>query len=94
MQKHEKTKGTVDFLHTELETARTFVAIARQAKVEGKILRNIVNARKACKSTRHFMDQVQLSEDEAAEIKRQLEGVENELAALEASVRPTERPAD
>ena len=94
MQKHEKTKGTVDFLHTELETARTFVAIARQAKFADKILRNIVNARKACTSTRYFMDQVRLSEDEVAEIKGQLERVESELAALEASVRPTEHPAD
>lgn len=94
MQKHEKTKGTVDFLRTELETARTFIAIARQAKFEEKVLRNLVNARKACTSTRHFMDQVQLNDDEVAEIKGQLESIENELAALEASVRSSDHPAN
>jgi len=94
MQKHEKTKGTVDFLRTELQTARTFIAIARQAKFEQKVLHNLVNARKACTSTRHFLDHVQLTEDEVAEIKGQLESIENELAALEASVRLTDHSSN
>ena len=87
MQKHEKTKGTIEFLRTELEAAMTFVAIARHAKHDEKIIRNIANALKACESTRYFVDRVQLSEDEAAEIGGKLAGVEKELAALEESVR-------
>ena len=86
MQKHEMTKGTLGFLHTELEAAMAFVAIARQAKYEDKVVRNMVNARKACQATRYFMDRVELSEGEAAEIGGTLARVENELAALEESV--------
>jgi len=85
MQKHEMTKGTFQFLRTEVETARTFVAVAKHAKFEDKIVRNLVNARKACESIRHFRDRVQLSEGEAAEIRGGLASVEKELAGLEES---------
>ena len=88
------TKGTFNFLCAELEAARTFVAVAKQAKLEDKIARSVTNARKACEVTRHFIGRVVLCEDEAAEIGTTLASVENELAALEESFsRNTERTA-
>ena len=84
----------MSFLRTELNVATTFAAIAGQSKFEDKISRSIAIARKACESARYFMNRVPLSADEAAEIGSTLAMIENELAALEASVgRPTEHPA-
>jgi len=95
MKEHEKTKGTMSFLRTELEAARTFVVLAGHAKFKDKITRNIANARKACTAMHYFMNRVPLTEDEAAEVEAKLARVENELAALEASVgRPTELLAE
>lgn len=87
LQKSETMASGIIFLRTELEVAKTFVAIAKRARYEGKIVRNLANARKACGAIRHFMDRVQLSEDEAAEIRGTLAKVENDLAELEHSAR-------
>ena len=57
MQKHEMTKGTLKFLHTELDVAMTFALIARMAKYQDKVVRNTANAQKALQSAALFHGQ-------------------------------------
>lgn len=77
--------GSLSFLRTELETGLTFVLLAEQGSDEDKVKRNRENARKACRSVRHFIHQISLSDSESAELHEKLKKLERRLRILEGA---------
>jgi hypothetical protein len=79
-------KGPITFLRTELQTGFTLIFIARAAKDEAKLQRNLQNARKAFESARHFLGRVQLTAEEDAELREKLAALEAELKKFDNRV--------
>jgi hypothetical protein len=81
-----KHNGSLTFLRAELQTGLIFTSLAEQASDEDTINRNRQNARKACRSVRHFIGRITIPEDENKELHDQLEELEGRLRILEEAV--------
>jgi len=75
-------RAELEFLRAELTTGLTLSRIALDAKDEGKVDRNRVNARKAYDSVLHYMPKTFLPTPEWEEIKSRLAQLKAELKLL------------
>lgn len=71
-----------EFLRTELHTGLTTARIAATATRAEKKQRNRVMARKAYDTALHFMGKSEISDDEAAALKDELEELRSALREL------------
>lgn len=74
----ENKQAVFAFLKTDLHAGITFAKLALAASDPEKTNRNRDNARKADEAVRRFIDRVQLTENESAE----LQSLQNQLAKL------------
>jgi len=73
---------SVDFLKTDLETALTFVKIARQTRDDLRRKRNCRAARKAYDTVAKFVTKVDLSAESVRMVRLRLAELKKELEAL------------
>jgi hypothetical protein len=77
-------RASVEFLKIDLQTALTFVQIARQTNDNLGKKRNYLAARKAYETVVRLIRKIELSAEDLRFIKQRLEQVQSELEALEA----------
>lgn len=76
------TRASVEFLKTDLETALTFVKIARQTRDDVRRKRTCRAARKAYETLTKFVKKVDLSAENGRRISLGLEQLKAELESL------------
>lgn len=77
-------RASIEFLKIDLQTALTFLQIARQTQDELRKKRNCLAARKAYETVVRFIRKTELSPEDMRFIKQRLEQLQSELEALEA----------
>jgi len=73
------TRASIEFLKIDIQTALTFLEIARQTDNEERKRRNIQSAGKAYDTVLRFVDRVQLGTDDLQTINTGLERLRSEL---------------
>lgn len=78
----ETNRVGAQFLKLDLQTAFTFVAIAREAPDDARMMRNRMAARRAYDTVLKLAGKIDLSREDAREITRSLTQLRSELRGL------------
>jgi beta-glucosidase-like glycosyl hydrolase len=73
----------VDLLFTDIELAGTMLERAELTEDEETRSRNMQNVAEACKSIQHFMQKLELSDDQERTLEQKLAALEQRLQALQ-----------
>lgn len=82
--REQLNRASAEFLKIDLQTALTFVRIARQTNDGVQKKRNCLAARKAYETVVRLVRKIQLSAEDLRFIEQTLEQLQSELEALEA----------
>ena len=82
MDHKHHTAGAFNFLRTSADTGLMYASIAWTANDEEKVRHHRAKARRAYNSIQHFIQQVELTSDEKAELTPKVEKLKRELRAL------------
>lgn len=82
VSRERMNRASAEFLKLDIQTALTFLTIARQTQDDTRQQRNLRSARKAYDTVLRLMDRVILSDEDARIVKSGLERLRSELSGL------------